>query len=250
MKFKLSGLGLLSVFIYAIFILIAFRFNLVQLSYVSRMYDSQMISSILTYAVSALSVIPTLDFLIKAFKKHYRHEEYSISTLSVILTVLSFGAPLFAYAFISLMMKMLFGSQEEYDIEKYGFIVGTVLSLGLIWVGIFFILGPTLFAYRKIIDGIYLTEEPSPAEGVSLLLATIFTLGLVWIGILINIVLMRFFFVKGWNIVMNSDNEVEPAYIVFFIIISIITLGLAPLGALMSYWQIELFLNNVEDQIV
>jgi len=212
--------------------------------------DSETLVRTASYSVSGLSIIPTIDFLIKGFKKHYRQEEYSISTLSVILTVLTLGAPLFGYAFASLMMKMLFGSQEEYDIEKYGFIVGTVLSLGLIWIVVFIVLGPTLFAYRKILEGIYHTEEPSPAEGVSLLIATIITLGFVWLAILINIVIHRFLFVRIWNNVMNKNVEYQEVYTVLFILVSILTLGLAPLGAFLTYWRIELFFNNAEDQVI
>ncbi len=258
MKFKLSTLGFVSLALYVIYNiwsstntgysdqqLAAFEALGYSAEHLGRLEKTTMWSMI----IGLLAIIPSIEFFIKAFKKHARGEEFAISTLSIVLTVLSIGMPFFAYAFTSFIMKRAFGSDQEYTTEKWGFWILSILSLGLVWVGVFLAIGPALFLYRKITEGIYKLEDSTGLEMTSLIVVTILTLGLIWLVIGVAIVFTRFFFVKAWNNAMAVDIEVGTGSMVWFWILSIITLGILPLGTFTTYWVYELFINNAEDLV-
>ncbi len=258
MKFKLSTLGIVSLILYVILNIwsstntgytaeqiAAFEALGYGMEFINRLERNAMWSAVL----GLLAIIPSIEFFIKAFKKHARGEEYAVSTLSIILTVLSFGMPFFAYAFTSFIMKRAFNSNQEYTTEKWGFWVLSIFTLGLVWLGVLIVVGPALFVYRKITEGVYKLEDSTGLEMTSLIISTIFTLGFIWLFIGITIVFVRFFFVKAWNTSMAADVEVGTGTMVWFWILSILSIGTIPLGMFASYWTYEIFINNVEDLV-
>lgn len=252
MKFKLSGLGILSLVLYVVLQLWNANNATADPTMVVYGYDPAFMNRVSYGGVilGLLSIIPAIDFFLKAFKKHYRGEDHEISMLSIILTVLSLGIPFFTYAFVSFIMKVAFGSREEYTSEKWGFVIGTIFTLGFVWLIVFLALGPTIFMYRKVVNGIYSVEEASTAEMISLILATILTLGILWIVLGIGVVFARIFFLKAWNTVMNDELELSSSTKVWGIILSILTLGILPIASFTAYFTYELFLYNAEGQVL
>lgn len=247
MKYKLSGLGIISVVAYVIFNLSnGYLQKMDQATYgyeASPFMDNLMFWSM---GVGLLAIIPSIEFMIKAYKKHYLKEEYRISTLSIILTVLSFGMPFFGYAFTSMGAKILFGSHEDYDQEIWGFIILSILTLGFIWLGFLIAIGPALFMYRRIVEGVFTTEETSGVEVVSLIIATLVTLGIMWIIIGFAVVYSKLFFQIAVNKTETAYVEYSNSLKVWAIVLGVITLGTVPLAAFTSYFTYELFLNNID----
>ena len=192
--------------------------------------------------------IPTVEFMIKAYYKHYFKKKYRISTLSYGLTILSFGLPLFSYAFASLSAKILFNSNEQDDIEIWGFIILSIITLGLVWLLFFLSIGIIAFVYKRGFKGIIEFNTDTVLLNVSLLMTTIITLGFVWIVIGISLIATRIFVLVSRKNVLGINQPLEQPYLVGAIILSVLTLGVLPLAILAGYWQFELFFMNIDER--
>lgn len=244
MKFKLTGLGIVSAVLYLLFSIYNSNQEMAELA----AYPWGRSFAYLTSGLGVLSIIPSIEFMVKAFKKHYLKETYQISMLSIVLTVLSFGMPLFMYAFTSLGMKILFGSTEDHDVEVWGFVILSIFTLGFVWLIFLIAIGPALFVYRKATENIFTTEEASGLEVVSLILATLVTLGIIWPILGISLVYLRVYLIIAGNNTGYTNLEIPTSTKVWAIVIGILTVGVIPLVNFLQYFTYELFFNNIESR--
>ncbi len=246
LRLNFSVLGFVSI---ALFIIVQI-FNTYQGNANEMTFDYTVLkwTRSMTLYSGILVAIPTLEFMIKAYYKHYLKQEYKISTISFVLTILSFGMPLFSYAFTSLMAKVLFNSEEQNDIEIWGFVILSLITVGLIWIGFFLSIGVTAFVYKRGFKGVIEFNTDQVLVNVSLLITSIITLGLIWIIIGISLITTRIFVAWSHKNVLGVNLPIEQPYVVGAIIISVLTLGIFPLVILAGYWQFELFFMNIDQK--
>lgn len=195
-----------------------------------------------------IMAIPTIEFVIKAYNKHYNKQVYNISTLSKVLTVLSFGMPVLAYAFTSLTAKVMFDSEEETDIEGWGYVILSIITLGTVWIAFLLAVGPAVYVYKRALKGVFEVKGESVIIGVSLVIVSVVTLGIVWIGILIGIASTRLLILQARRTTLGIDYELETYVKVTLIVFTVISLGLFAVGLFSTYWQYEVFFLNSEKE--
>ncbi|XMB85789.1 hypothetical protein RJG79_10305 [Mycoplasmatota bacterium WC44] len=250
-KIKMTTLGIVSLVFYFVYIigvlLWSNAMNKVAYQDLSTGINYSLINGI-TYGWALLSIIPMIEFMMKAFHKYYTGEEYKISILSKILTVISLGMPILYYGFYSFMIKDLFKSEEKLStLEIVGLVLITLITFGSIWI----MYGPTKYIYTKGLKDVFnLEKDKSTIETVSLVLASIFTLGIVWIIIPIGIASTEFISKFVARNLLGLDYKLSKFSKILLIILSVLTLGMIPLTIFLGYGFYELIVVIYNNRVV
>lgn len=249
-KLKMSTLGIVSLIFYLVYMIGVIIWSTANSKINAEVampnFNFEVFNGIV-YGITFLSIIPMIEFLMKGFHKHYAKEEYKISILSKVLTVLTLGMPILYYGFYSFMLKDMFRSDERLSVlEIVGIVIITLITFGFIWI----VYGPTKYIYTKGFKDVFnLEDHKSTIEIVSLVLVSIFTLGIVWIFILIGIASTEFiskFVAKhllGLNYKLSSFSKI------LLIILSVLTLGLVPIMMFLGYGFYELIVVIYNNRI-
>lgn len=231
-KLKFTALGIISLVLYVI--------NLVSNMLIN--YSTYGLGrSLFTFLITVLMIIPSYEFMCKAYAEQRYNKEYKISVYAKVGTVLLIGTPLLTYGMYSWIFNKTFIADGKLKGNALvAWIVLCIITLGFV----FFAVAISEFVIKRSLKDIIELPQPelTTVSIVFLVLISIPSFGIIWFPIYIGSVLMEWIFKRIARVFFDNEIKLRTSTIIWLVIFSIITFGIFWLILLATYGIYEAYL--------